>query len=57
MNGSSPPAITFREVSCSFDGRAILDNVSFKVAPGEAFCPKRNGKERDLETHYRLNTT
>lgn len=38
MNGSNPPAIAFREVSRSFGGRAVLNNVSFEVAPGEAFC-------------------
>jgi phospholipid/cholesterol/gamma-HCH transport system ATP-binding protein len=38
MNGANPPAIAFREVSRSFGGRAVLNNVSFEVAPGEAFC-------------------
>jgi phospholipid/cholesterol/gamma-HCH transport system ATP-binding protein len=38
MNGGTPPAIAFREVSRSFGGRTILNNVSFEVAPGEAFC-------------------
>ena len=38
MNGGSSPAIAFREVSRSFGGRAVLNNVSFEVAPGEAFC-------------------
>ena len=38
MNGSHPPAIAFREVSRSFGGRAVLNNVSFELAPGEAFC-------------------
>jgi phospholipid/cholesterol/gamma-HCH transport system ATP-binding protein len=38
MNGVSPPAIAFHDVSRSFGGRAVLDNVSFQVAPGEAFC-------------------
>jgi len=38
MNGDGPPAIAFREVSRSFGGRAVLNNVSFEVAPGEAFC-------------------
>lgn len=38
MNGAIPPAIAFREVSRSFSGRAVLNNVSFQVAPGEAFC-------------------
>ena len=38
MNGGNPPAIAFREVSRSFGGRAVLNNVSFEVAPGEAFC-------------------
>jgi phospholipid/cholesterol/gamma-HCH transport system ATP-binding protein len=37
MNGGTP-AIAFREVSRSFGGRAVLNNVSFEVAPGEAFC-------------------
>jgi phospholipid/cholesterol/gamma-HCH transport system ATP-binding protein len=38
MNGGNPPAIAFREVSRSFGGRAVLNNVSFEVAPGEVFC-------------------
>lgn len=38
MNGGNPPAISFREVSRSFGGRAVLNNVSFEVAVGEAFC-------------------
>jgi phospholipid/cholesterol/gamma-HCH transport system ATP-binding protein len=38
MNTGTPPAIAFREVSRSFGGRAVLNNVSFEVAPGEAFC-------------------
>src|SRR5580658_1545235 len=38
MNGGSPPAIAFREVSRSFGDRTVLNNVSFEVAPGEAFC-------------------
>ena len=38
MNGDSSPAIAFREVSRSFGGRAVLNNVSFEVALGEAFC-------------------
>ena len=38
MNGDSHPAIAFREVSRSFGGRAVLDNVSFEIAAGEAFC-------------------
>jgi len=38
MNDDNPPAIAFREVSRSFGGRAVLNNVSFEVATGEAFC-------------------
>jgi phospholipid/cholesterol/gamma-HCH transport system ATP-binding protein len=43
MNGGNPPsanapAIAFRDVSRSFGGRAVLNNVSFEIAPGEAFC-------------------
>jgi phospholipid/cholesterol/gamma-HCH transport system ATP-binding protein len=38
MNGGTPPAIAFREVSRSFSSRAVLNNVSFEVTPGEAFC-------------------
>src|SRR5580693_5949030 len=38
MSGGHAPAIAFREVTRSFGGRAVLDNVSFQVAPGEAFC-------------------
>jgi phospholipid/cholesterol/gamma-HCH transport system ATP-binding protein len=38
MNGGALPAIAFREVTRTFDGRAVLNNLSFEVAPGEAFC-------------------
>jgi phospholipid/cholesterol/gamma-HCH transport system ATP-binding protein len=38
MNGGNPPAIAFREVSRSLGGRAVLKDISFEVAPGEAFC-------------------
>jgi phospholipid/cholesterol/gamma-HCH transport system ATP-binding protein len=38
MNGGTPPAIAFRDVSRSFGGRAVLKDVSFEVMPGEAFC-------------------
>jgi phospholipid/cholesterol/gamma-HCH transport system ATP-binding protein len=38
MSGGNPPAIAFREVSRSFGGRAVLKDVSFEVAAGEAFC-------------------
>jgi phospholipid/cholesterol/gamma-HCH transport system ATP-binding protein len=38
MNGGDPPAIAFREVSRSLGGRAVLKDISFDVAPGEAFC-------------------
>jgi phospholipid/cholesterol/gamma-HCH transport system ATP-binding protein len=38
MNDAKFPAIVFREVSRSFGGRAVLNNVSFEVAPGEVFC-------------------
>ncbi len=38
MNGANSPAIAFREVSRAFGGRAVLNNVSFEVAPGETFC-------------------
>ena len=60
MNGGSPPAIAFREVSRSFGGRTVLNNVSFEVAPGEAFCligRSGMGKSVTLKTYYRLNTT
>jgi phospholipid/cholesterol/gamma-HCH transport system ATP-binding protein len=38
MSCGPGPAIAFREVSRAFGGRAILNNVSFEVARGEAFC-------------------
>lgn len=38
MNGGNPPAIAFHEVTRSFGGRAVLNNVSFEVASGETFC-------------------
>jgi len=38
MKGGNPAAIAFRDVSRSFGGRAVLNHVSFEVAPGESFC-------------------
>jgi phospholipid/cholesterol/gamma-HCH transport system ATP-binding protein len=38
MNDANAPAIAFRGVFRSFGGRAVLNDVSFEVAPGEAFC-------------------
>jgi phospholipid/cholesterol/gamma-HCH transport system ATP-binding protein len=38
MNDVNAPAIAFRGVFRSFGGRAVLNDVSFEVAPGEAFC-------------------
>jgi phospholipid/cholesterol/gamma-HCH transport system ATP-binding protein len=38
MTGAATPAIAFREVTRSFGGRAVLKDVSFEVAQGEAFC-------------------
>jgi phospholipid/cholesterol/gamma-HCH transport system ATP-binding protein len=38
MNGGNPAAIAFRGVTRSFGGRAVLNDVSFEVAPREAFC-------------------
>jgi phospholipid/cholesterol/gamma-HCH transport system ATP-binding protein len=38
MNGGNPPALVFRHVSRSFGDRTVLKDVSFEVAPGEAFC-------------------
>jgi phospholipid/cholesterol/gamma-HCH transport system ATP-binding protein len=38
MNDGDHPAIAFSEVSCAFDGRHVLKNVSFEVVPGEALC-------------------
>jgi phospholipid/cholesterol/gamma-HCH transport system ATP-binding protein len=38
MNDGDHPAIAFREVSCAFDGRDVLKNISFEVVPGEALC-------------------
>lgn len=32
------PAVRFENVSKSFDGKKVLDGVSFKVGAGEAFC-------------------
>ena len=32
------PAIAFEEVEKGFDGRTVLDKVSFSVAHGEALC-------------------
>jgi phospholipid/cholesterol/gamma-HCH transport system ATP-binding protein len=36
MNGDA--AVRLSGVSKSFDGRAVLDDVSFEVAPGHGFC-------------------
>ena len=35
---SAKPIIVFDDVSISFDGRAVLDNVSFSVSRGETLC-------------------
>jgi branched-chain amino acid transport system ATP-binding protein len=34
VTGSSDPILAVRGVSCSFDGRVVLRDVSFEVAPG-----------------------
>jgi phospholipid/cholesterol/gamma-HCH transport system ATP-binding protein len=36
--GSTEPFISFRDVSISFDGRAVLENVSFHVDRGQTLC-------------------
>ncbi len=36
-NGNKP-AIAFQSVSKGFDGRTVLDDLSFEVNPGEALC-------------------
>jgi phospholipid/cholesterol/gamma-HCH transport system ATP-binding protein len=38
MNDSNHPAIAFRGVNRSFDGRDVLKDMSFEAAPGEALC-------------------
>jgi phospholipid/cholesterol/gamma-HCH transport system ATP-binding protein len=38
MNGGNHAAIAFSHVSCSFDGRDVLKDVSFEVAPAETLC-------------------
>jgi phospholipid/cholesterol/gamma-HCH transport system ATP-binding protein len=38
MNDGIHSAISFREVSRTFDGRAVLKSISFDVAPGERLC-------------------
>lgn len=35
VDGRPAPRIEFRDVSLAFDGEAVLDRVSFTVAPGE----------------------
>ncbi len=35
---SAPPIIVFNDVSISFDGRAVLEHVSFSVNRGETLC-------------------
>jgi phospholipid/cholesterol/gamma-HCH transport system ATP-binding protein len=38
MSQKPHPAIRIDHVSKSFDGRTVLEDVSFGVSPGEAFC-------------------
>jgi phospholipid/cholesterol/gamma-HCH transport system ATP-binding protein len=38
MNRGNSPVIALKTVNRSFDGRDVLKNVSFEVAPGEALC-------------------
>jgi phospholipid/cholesterol/gamma-HCH transport system ATP-binding protein len=38
MNPSSEPAVSFDHVSKSFNGKAVLDEVSFAIQAGEALC-------------------
>ena len=38
MTDSPTPAIAFEGVSKSFENRAVLQDVSFAIAPGEALC-------------------
>jgi phospholipid/cholesterol/gamma-HCH transport system ATP-binding protein len=38
MSGEKPIAIQFKDVSKAFDGRAVLENVSFEIPCGEALC-------------------
>jgi phospholipid/cholesterol/gamma-HCH transport system ATP-binding protein len=35
---SAPPVIVFDDVSISFDGRSVLENVSFHVGRGQTLC-------------------
>ena len=37
-DAAAAPIIEFRNVSISFDGRSVLDNVSFSVRRGETLC-------------------
>jgi len=38
QTASSKPIIVFDDVSISFDGRSVLENVSFSVGHGETLC-------------------
>ncbi len=38
MNRGASPVIALEAVNRSFDGRNVLKNISFEVAPGEALC-------------------
>jgi phospholipid/cholesterol/gamma-HCH transport system ATP-binding protein len=38
VQDSGPPIIVFNDVSISFDGRAVLEHVSFSVNRGETLC-------------------
>ena len=45
--GDSAPVVVFDDVSLSFDGKTVLENISFSVAPGEQrviFGPAGTGK-------------